>query len=127
MSGPKSSRYTLSPEQRKALMISIAQERARQERLRLAEALARAESETRRVQALGEGEKNNDSFRFVFNDEVTIDLNIEFSSNTLTIRRMNNISPLNIPPIQLTVRFKVAKDKKDVWINFFNVNQQDKP
>ena len=59
MSGPKSSRYTLSPEQRKALMISMAQQRARQERARLAAALARAESEERRFQALGEAEKKD--------------------------------------------------------------------
>lgn len=52
MSGPKSSRYTLTAEQRRALMISIQKRLAQQERVRLSAVLAQIEADSLRAQAI---------------------------------------------------------------------------
>ena len=53
MSGPKSSRYTLTPAQRKALMISLQKNIVQQERIKLSALLAQMENEENRIQHYG--------------------------------------------------------------------------
>lgn len=53
MSGPKSSRYTLTPEQRKALMITLQKNIIQQERVKLSALLAQIENEANNIQHYG--------------------------------------------------------------------------
>lgn len=53
MSGPKSSRYTLTPAQRKALMISLQKNIVQQERIKLSALLAQMENEKNKIQHYG--------------------------------------------------------------------------
>ena len=53
MSGPKSSRYTLTPAQRKALMIALQKNIVQQERIKLSALLAQIENEENKIQHYG--------------------------------------------------------------------------
>lgn len=57
MSGPKSSRYTLTAEQRRALQVSLEQRLVRQERARLSALLAQIENISLQAQTFSDGEK----------------------------------------------------------------------
>ena len=68
MSGPKSSRYTLTAEQRRALQVSLEQRLVQQERARLSALLAQIENTSLQAQAFSDGEKEKaaaDSARLI--------------------------------------------------------------
>ena len=56
MSGPKSSRYTLTAAQRRALMISMQKQIVQQERIKLSAMLAQIENEAHRIQTYANGQ-----------------------------------------------------------------------